>query len=432
MEQYVIQGGSTLDGRVGVSGSKNAALPIMAACLLLDGPAVLHRVPRLTDVELMAELLVALGMAVEWVGADSLRIAPVDDRPVAAPADLVRRMRGSVCVLGPLLARRGVARLPLPGGCVLGPRPIDLHVQGLRALGAHLAHRGSAVHADAGRLAGAEVSLAGPHGSTCLGTANVLMAATLARGRTVITSAAREPEVQDLARFLNRCGARIGGVGTGTLTVDGTAGLHGTEYAIIPDRIEAGTFLAAGALVGGRVTVEGVWPDHLAAPLALLRRIGARVACGDATVSIEGIGGGRALRCATSPYPGVPTDLQPQLSVLLCLARGTSTVREGVYPCRFTHAAELARMGADLRRDGPTLTIRGVDHLSGAHVVAADLRAGAAMVLAGLAARGETVVSGVDQIDRGYCRLEQRLAGLGARIQRRGAAAGPRPARKSA
>lgn len=432
MEEIVVHGGRPLYGAVRVNGAKNAALPIMAAVLLTEGPTVLHRVPRLRDVETMAGILRGLGVSVEWTGPESLRLSPGRRDATAAPFDLVRQMRASICVLGPLLAGRGAALLPLPGGCVLGPRPIDLHLKGLRALGAAIRCEESQVRARAGRLRGARVRLAGPHGSTATGTANVMMAAALAEGRTVIEEAACEPEVQDLARFLNECGARIGGVGTQTLTIDGVEGLRGTEYGIIPDRIEAGTFLAAAAVTGGEVRVEGVRPDHMQATIGALTRIGTEIRHGEGTLTASRSAPLKAASLATSPYPGVSTDMQPQLSVLLCLARGRSTVREGVYPCRFTHVAELNRMGAGISRGEGRAVIEGVAGLQGAPVRAADLRAGAALVLAGLAARGTTVITGVDQIDRGYQALEERLGRLGADVQRREGEADQPRQRKSA
>ncbi|KPK65766.1 MAG: hypothetical protein AMK73_02110 [Planctomycetes bacterium SM23_32] len=418
MEQIVIRGGRELRGTVRVNGAKNAALPIMAACLLVDGPVTLDRVPRLRDVETMAGILRALGVAVEWIGPQRLRLCCEERQEVVAPFDLVRRMRGSVCTLGPLVATRGAAVVALPGGCVLGERPIDLHVKGLAALGAEFRLEGTCLRASAGRLRGKRVDMTGPRGSTCLGTANVLMAAALAEGCTVVEGAAREPEIQDLARFLNACGARIEGIGTPTLTVRGVERLRGTDYVIIPDRIEAGTFLAAAAATGGRITLEGAQPQALRATIEALRRMGVAIAGTEGCLSAESRPPLRPTALVTGPYPELATDMQPQLSVLLCLATGTSSVEERVYTERFTHVGELIKMGACVLQGGARAVIEGVPALRGAEVRAADLRAGGALVLAGLAAEGTTTVTGVDQIDRGYQDLEAALASLGADIRR--------------
>jgi UDP-N-acetylglucosamine 1-carboxyvinyltransferase len=432
MEEIVIHGGRPLHGVVPISGSKNAALPIMAAVLLTEGRTVLHRVPRLSDVETIAGILRPLGVSVRWVGPQTLELIPHPSGAVVARFDLVREMRGSVCVLGPLLAVRGTAVLPPPGGCVIGKRPIDLHIKGLRALGARIQARKSCICARAGRLRGAHINLAGSHGSTVLGTANVMMAATLAKGRTVIEGAACEPETQDLAHFLNACGARIGGVGTRTLTVDGVDGLRGIEHTVIPDRIEAGTFVAAVAAAGGDATLEGARPGHMWANIDAVERMGVEISEDTDNLFVARSGPLRAVDLVTAPYPGIPTDLQPQLGALLCLAEGTSTITEGVYPGRFTYVPELNRMGARIVSGLGAATINGVRGLRGAAVHASDLRAGAALVVAGLAASGTTVVTGVDQIDRGYQRLEERLRALGAAIHRQECAAVGYPQRKSA
>jgi len=418
MEQIVIHGGRPLNGTVAIGGAKNAVLPIMAAALLMDGPVVLHRVPRLADVATMAGVLSGLGMCVDWTGPSTMRIEPHDRRPTIADRELVSAMRASICVLGPLLARRGRAELPPPGGCVIGDRPIDLHVRGLRALGAHIEEKDGGATAWATRLRGARVGLLGPHGTTVLGTANVLMAATLAQGQTVIEHVAREPEIQDLCNFLNACGARIGGIGTRTLIVDGVARLGGGEHTVIPDRIEAGTFLIAAAMTGGDVTLNGVRADHLAAVLRTLSSAGVRIETDGDQITANTHGGLLPINFATAPYPGLPTDIQPQLSALLCLADGRSRITERVYPRRFTHAPELAKMGGRIQREGEGATIDGVPVLHGAEVHAADLRAGAALILAGLAARGTTVITGTEQIDRGYESIEERLRRIGADVHR--------------
>ncbi|MHC4479879.1 MAG: UDP-N-acetylglucosamine 1-carboxyvinyltransferase [Planctomycetota bacterium] len=432
MDELVINGGTPLHGTVRVRGAKNAALPLMAATILTDGVTTLHQVPHLRDVETMADILRLLGVAVEWAGARSLRLVPYARDAVVAPSGLVRRMRGSICVLGPLLARRGAALLPQPGGCVLGDRPIDLHLSGMRALGAEVDETDSCIEASATRLRGARLSMAGPHGSSVLGTANALMAAALAEGRTVIAHAAREPEVQDLARFLNACGARIRGIGTPTLTVQGVDRLRGVEYTLIPDRIEAATFLTAAALTGGRVTVEGVRPDHMKTVVDFMQRLGIRF-----FHQPDGLTVAREDRLwpadlETAPYPGLPTDTQPQLSALLCLARGRSRVHERIYPDRFTHLAALRQMGARIRREGACAEIEGVRRLEAAAVHVPDIRAGGALVAAALAAAGTTTITGTEHIDRGYEALEERLRALGASILRRSAEPARRQVRKSA
>ncbi|MFO8007819.1 MAG: UDP-N-acetylglucosamine 1-carboxyvinyltransferase [Candidatus Brocadiia bacterium] len=428
MQEFVIRGGRPLHGTVRANGAKNAALPIMAASMLAEGTTVLHRVPRLSDVETMAAILRALGTELRWRDEHTLELRSAGTDVTVAPRELVRRMRASVCVLGPLLATRGAAALPLPGGCVIGERPIDLHLKGLRALGATIREDEHQVYARAPALRGTTVPMAGPRGSTVLGTANVLMAACLADGTTVIEHAACEPEVQDLAHFLTSCGAQVDGIGTRTLTITGCDHLQGCEHTLIPDRIEAGTYLIAGAITGGKVSVEDLRTDHMQATLRSMEQIGLEFGRDEDTLWA----GRRRRLCAaditTYPYPGLPTDMQPQLSALLALAEGTSTVTEGVYPDRFTHMSAMCRMGARMVREGSRAVVRGVDRLSGTRVKAADLRAGAALVLAGLAAEGVTTVQGVDQIDRGYENLEVVLGDLGADISRREAewAATPR------
>ncbi len=418
MEQIIVQGGRPLGGSVRVNGAKNAALPIMAASILTEGPTVLHRVPRLTDVETISEILRALGVALEWIGPDSLRLEPTANGPVEPPLHLVREMRASVCVLGPLLAMRGAASMAMPGGCVIGRRPIDLHLKGLRALGARFEAEDPYIRAEAGRLRGAPIDMAGPRGSTVLGTANVIMAATLAEGRTVIDHAAREPEIQDLARFLNACGARIRGAGTPRIVVDGVRGLHGTDHSIIADRIEAGTFLAAVGAAGGEITLAEACPEHMRAVLGVMRRMGLEFRLDGGELTARRAAPLRAVDLVATPHPGVPTDMQPQLTAVLCLAGGESTVCDTVYPGRFTHVAELERMGACISRRPGKAIVRGVDSLRGASVAAADLRAGAALVVAGLASQGTTTISGTEQIDRGHEDLEERLRELGADISR--------------
>ena len=419
MEELVIEGGTPLQGTVRASGAKNAALPIIAAVLLTEGETVLRRVPGLTDVSTILSIVRALGVEAAWVGPNCLRLLPSDTGGTVAPPEPVRRMRGSVCVLGPLLATRGAVTVPMPGGCVIGERPIDLHVKGLRALGAEVEADDVQVRARTDGLRGARVDMTGPNGSTVLGTANVMMAATLAEGTTVIEHAAREPEVQDLAAYLTACGARIRGVGTSTVTVHGVNRLRGVEHELIPDRIETGTFLAAGAVTGGEVWVEDCRADHLSVTLDAFRRMGIRLERSGKSLCARAPERMRPMDLETAPYPGFATDMHPQVSTLLSLADGVSTVTEKVYPERFTHLTALNRLGARFLRSGNRAVINGVAELHGDSVEALDLRAGAALVLASLAAEGVTRITGVDQIDRGYQDLEEALRSLGARIHRR-------------
>ena len=417
MDKLLIQGGPRLRGSVAVAGSKNACLPIMAAAILADGPLTLHGVPQLQDIRALSDLLAELGLTASR-DACTLSLEVADAEPCHARYDLVRKMRASICVLGPLLARRGRARVSMPGGCAIGPRPIDLHLRGLEAMGATIELDGGDIVATADGLHGAEIFLGGPFGSTVLGTANVMMAATLAAGRTVIEAAACEPEVEDLARCLNAMGARIGGAGTPRVTVEGVEALHGCEHTVIPDRIEAGTFMCAAAITNGQVHIERVRLDHMVAVVDRLRAIGVIVEAADAGAEISSARRLTAVDATTQPYPGFPTDLQAQLMALLCLADGNSVLTEKIYPDRFLHVAELARMGARIRKEGPTAIVTGTKRLVGAPVMASDLRASAALILAGLAAEGQTVVNRIYHLDRGYQRIEEKLLALGADIQR--------------
>ncbi len=418
MDRFEIKGGARLKGRVEISGAKNAALPIMAAALLGEGPSTIAGAPDLADIRAMGDLLRDLGADVTRDEQDRLVINPVDESHSHAPYDRVRKMRASICVLGPLLAKRRKARVAMPGGCAIGPRPVDLHLRGLRALGADIELDSGDIVASAKRLTGAEVFLGGPFGSTVLGTANTVMAATLAEGETLIESAACEPEIEDLATFLNAMGARIRGAGTPRITIEGVDELRGTEHTVIPDRIEAGTFMIAAAITNGEVTLSNANMHHMMAVVDKLREVG---------VTVESDNGGLLTYSArrlepvdvtTQPYPGFPTDLQAQLLALLCLADGNSVITEKIFPDRFMHVAELLRMGADIRKEGPTAIVTGVRRLIGAPVMASDLRASAALVLAGLVARGGTTVSRVYHIDRGYESIETRLHALGADIRR--------------
>ncbi len=418
MDMFVVRGGRPLRGTVAMSGSKNASLPIMAAVLAVEGPVTLRNVPHLADVSTLASLLTRLGVDIRRTENDELRLEVVDASACVAPYDLVRRMRASICVLGPLLGRRRRACVSLPGGCNIGHRPIDLHLRGLAALGAEISVERGYVLAKADRLRGAVVDLSGPTGSTVTGTCNVLTAACFAEGRSVLTGAACEPEVVDLGEFLIAAGAAINGLGTSTIEVDGGPTLHGTRHAVIPDRIEAATFLIAAAITRGDLRIDNVRADHLSAVIETLRQIGVRI-------EREGLGlrvsMGDALRpaevCAL-PYPGFPTDVQAQLSALLSLAPGTSVVTDHVFPDRFLHLPELCRLGADIRREGASGIIHGVPQFSGASVMASDLRASAALLLAALAAPGDSVIRRIYHLDRGYERLEDKLRPLGADICR--------------
>ena len=418
MDKFVIEGGKPLFGSVSVSRAKNAALPIMAAALLAEGKTVIRRVPKLSDVSAMSELLEILGARVRRTEDDDIEIEVVDETNSVGPYDVLRKMRAGFCVTGPLLARRGQARVSVPGGCVIGVRPIDLHVKGLRALGAHVETSAGYVHAEADSLKGARIFLGGPFGSTVLGTANVMMAATLAEGTTVIENAACEPEIQNLARALTAMGADIKGAGTPWMRIVGVRKLVGTTVDIIPDRIEAGTMLAAAAAAGGEVTVTDVRPDHLSAVIDQLRQMGMTVETGDGACTVRSEGRPKPTTIVTHPYPGFPTDLQAQFMTILTVADGTSVVTEKVYPDRFMHISELQRLAANVRKEGPNSIIVGVEKLSGAPVMASDLRASAALVLAGLAAEGQTQVKRVYHIDRGYENIVEKLQGLGARIER--------------
>jgi len=420
VDRLVIQGGRRLHGEVVVGGAKNSVLPIMAAALLTDEELVIRRVPKLRDVLSQVRILQALGARVlhdERSGV--LRIRSDDEGCVTAPYELVRTMRASICVLGPLLAKRKRARVSLPGGCVIGVRPIDLHLKGMEALGARLDVQGGYVEASAERLRGTTLFLGSSAGSTVLGTANVLMAAVLADGVTTIENAAQEPEVVDLCHLLVKMGARIEGIGSHCLLVDGVDRLRGVEHEVIPDRIEAGTFVLAGAVAGGDVTVRRCQPRHLLALIERLRAAGCEVKVGEDSLQVKAPPRVRPVDVTTLPHPGFPTDLQAQMMALLTKADGISFVHERIYPDRFIHVAELHRMGARIRKEGATAVIEGVPRLSGAPVMASDLRGSAALVLAGLAAEGETEVDRVYHIDRGYERIDERLRLLGARIERR-------------
>lgn len=417
MDSIVVEGGVPLRGSVPISGAKNSALPILAAALLCEGETRLVGVPRLRDVTTMVRLLQILGCGVEWNADGSVSIVVDNPDAIEAPYDIVKEMRASFCVLGPLLARRGRARVSLPGGCNLGVRPIDLHLKGMEALGARITIDSGYVCAE-GPLHGEEMFLAGAMGSTVLGTDNVMMAATLTPGRTVIEGAACEPEVTDLANFLVACGATIQGIGSPRLVIDGVERLKGTTWRVIPDRIEAGTFLAGAAVTGGDVTALGADPSHLACVLESFRRMGCRVERRPEGIRVVGTERPRPIDFTTLPYPGFPTDLQAQFASALAVADGMSLITERIYPERFMHVPELGRMGANIRKEGPSIFINGVAQLSGAEVMASELRGGAALILAGCAARGKTTIHRVYHVDRGYEQIEERLQALGARCVR--------------
>ncbi|HXG60269.1 MAG TPA: UDP-N-acetylglucosamine 1-carboxyvinyltransferase [Planctomycetota bacterium] len=419
MDAFVIEGGRPLRGSVEVRGSKNAALPMMAASLLLsDGKLVLRRVPDLRDIKTMVSVLQQLGVRVDRRG-DEMTLQVLSEKNCRAPYELVSQMRASVCVLGPLVGKRRRAEVSMPGGCAIGDRPIDLHLKGLAALGASVAVEHGYVIATARRLQGATMYLGGPFGSTVTGTENVLMAAVLAPGTTVIECAACEPEVQELARLLVRMGARIDGIGSPRLTVHGVRKLHGTVWDVIPDRIEAGTFMAAAAMTGGDVSIERCTPDHLMCVIECMRQAGVHIETGPDWIRVIGNGLFRPVSVATLPYPGFPTDMQAQFMALMTRGEGISIITERIYPERFNHVPELGRMGANIRREGPSAIVIGAPkELSGAPVMASDLRAGAGLLVAALAARGQTLLQRVYHIDRGYDQIEKRLAALGARIKR--------------
>jgi len=414
MDKLAIQGGVPLRGEARVSGAKNAALPILCAALLSPAPLRLANVPRLRDVRTMMELLARMGVGVERDGDAVLLAANRIDRPVA-PYELVKTMRASILVLGPLVARGGEARVSLPGGCAIGLRPVDQHIKGLEALGAEISVEQGYITARAKRLRGAryEMELV-----TVTGTENLMMAATLAEGTTVLANAAREPEVVDLANCLNAMGARVSGAGTDVITIEGVEGLAGASHRIMPDRIETGTYLAAAAATGGTVTLHDTDAELLGAVIGKLRDAGAVVTANGGTIHLEMARALRAVDVETAPHPGFPTDMQAQLMALDAVAEGTATITENIFENRFMHALELARLGADIETAGSTAIVRGVKRLQGATVMATDLRASASLVIAGLAADGETVVDRIYHLDRGYEAMETKLAALGARVRR--------------
>jgi UDP-N-acetylglucosamine 1-carboxyvinyltransferase len=416
MDSLLIKGGVPLHGDVKISGAKNAVLPIMAATLLTAEPCVIRRVPNLSDVRFMAQILSWLGAEVRTEG-DTIYVHARKIKG-AGDYDLIRKMRGSICIMGPLLGRLKKATVSLPGGCVIGARPINLHLKGFEALGAKVVIDSGYVHASAKRLVGSAVFLGGRAGSTVLGTANVMMAAALAEGVTVIESAACEPEVVDLANFLNAMGARISGAGSPTVTITGVKELHGAEHDVIPDRIEAATFAIAAAATNGDVTLHGARADHMHAVLDKLAGSGVKVERNGEGIRVRRNGKLKPVDITTLPYSGFPTDAQAQMMALMIVTPGISIITERIFESRFMHVSELTRLGADIEIEGPSAIVKGGKPLSGAPVMASDLRASAALVIAGLAAKGKTQVNRVYHIDRGYEQIDVKLRHLGARIER--------------
>jgi len=416
MDKLIINGGAVLRGEIRISGAKNAALPILAATLLADGPVTIGNVPHLHDITTTMELLGRMGLSLMVDEKMNIEVDSSTIREYFAPYELVKTMRASILVLGPLLTRFGRADVSLPGGCAIGARPVNLHLRGLRAMGAEISVDSGYIRARADRLHGARLVL---DTVTVTGTENLMMAATLADGVTTIENAAREPEVIDLASCLISMGADIQGAGTDTIVITGVDSLHGTHYDVLPDRIETGTYLVAAAMTGGEIKVRDVRPHLLDAVLSKLRETGAEIKCGEDWVSLN-MHGRRpvAVDIHTSPYPGFPTDMQAQFTALNSIAEGSGTITESVFENRFMHVQELERMGADIRLEGNTAITRGVKYLTAAPVMATDLRASASLVLAGLVARGQTFVERIYHIDRGYETIEEKLAQLGAEIRR--------------
>jgi UDP-N-acetylglucosamine 1-carboxyvinyltransferase len=416
LNKLLIQGGTRLDGEIRISGAKNAVLPILAGTLLADGPAIIENVPHLHDVTTTVELLGSMGVQVVIDEKLSIEVDCSTIENQVAPYHLVKTMRSSILVLGPLLARFGQAEVSLPGGCAIGSRPVNLHIKGLQDMGADVEVKNGYIHAKAARLKGARLVM---DIVTVTGTENLMMAATLADGVTVIENAAREPEVVDLANFLNAMGAKITGAGTDTITIEGVEKLTGTRYRVLPDRIETGTYLVAAAISGGRIKVKDTDPGLLDAVIDKLREAGADITCGDDWIELDMHGKRpKAVSIRTAPFPAFPTDMQAQFAALNTIAEGTSTIVETVFENRFMHVQELQRMGADIEVEGNTAIVRGVKKLTAAPVMATDLRASASLIMAGLIAEGETEVQRIYHIDRGYEIIEEKLSQLGANIRR--------------
>jgi UDP-N-acetylglucosamine 1-carboxyvinyltransferase len=416
VDKLQITGGTALEGEVRISGAKNATLPILAGALLADGPVTIGNVPHLQDVTTTIELLSRMGVTVTIDERMRIEVDTGTIREYFAPYELVKTMRASILVLGPLLARYGRADVSLPGGCAIGARPVNIHVAGLQAMGADIHIEGGYIRARAERLQGARLVL---DAVTVTGTENLMMAASLAEGETVLENAAREPEVVDLANFLTAMGARISGAGTDRIVIEGVQRLNGVQYEVLPDRIEGGTYLVAGAITQGHVRIKQTRPEHLDAVIVKLREAGATVHCGDSWVEVDMRGRRpRSVDVRTAPYPAFPTDMQAQFAALDTIAEGVGTVVETIFENRFMHMLEMRRMGAEIRLEGNTAIIRGVSRLTAAPVMATDLRASASLVLAGLVADGRTEIERIYHIDRGYETIEEKLAQLGARIRR--------------
>ncbi|HHW11730.1 MAG TPA: UDP-N-acetylglucosamine 1-carboxyvinyltransferase [Firmicutes bacterium] len=417
MEQLHIVGGQRLRGQVRISGAKNAVLKLMAASLLVENECIIRNVPLIQDVLTMIEVLRSLGVEITWEDEAVLRIKPTKDLNHVAPDELVKEMRASVQVMGPLLTKIGRVKLYQPGGCVIGQRPIDLHLKGFQALGAKVVEEHGYVYAEAKRLKGVDIHLDFPSVGA---TENIMAAAILAEGTTVIKNAAKEPEIIEEQNFYNRLGARIRGAGTDTIRIEGVPALRpvSVDYTVIPDRIEAGTYILAAAITGGEITLLDVIPEHFEALTSKLRESGVQIEIDGDTLKVTADRRLKSVDVTVLPYPGFPTDLQPQMTAVMSLAEGTSLITENVFGARFRYVDELVRMGANIRVEGRSAVVKGVKRLTGAGVIAPDLRAGAALVLAGLAAEGKTVIEGVHFIDRGYERIEEKLSALGADISR--------------
>lgn len=418
MEKLIVHGGAALKGRVNISGSKNSSLPILAATLLTKDTCTIRRVPDLSDTNYMVRILGELGAEVER--ASGVVVVKAEKIKSVAPYELVRKMRASICVLGPLTGRLRKCTVSLPGGCVIGDRPVDLHLKGLEALGAEIQVEGGDISVNAPKktFKGSTMNLMGKHGSTVLGTDNVMMAAVLAKGTTIIEGAAAEPEVEDLANFLIKMGAKIEGAGSNRIIIEGVKELFGAEHTVIPDRIEAGTFLCAGAMVGEGITIKRVIPEHLKAVTDTFKKCGFPIEIGKDSISIAPNPAAKGFDLTTLCYPGFPTDMQAQFCALACVINDVSSITETIFPQRFMHVAEMKRMGADIDLQGATARIRGGGKMKGAPVMASDLRASAALVLAGLVTEGSTHVNRLYHIDRGYEHLDDKLASLGAQLER--------------
>jgi len=418
MEKIIVTGGNPLRGTVQISGSKNSALPIIAATLLTGEPCVIRGVPNLSDIQFMCDILKWLSVKVTHHKTEGVVEVTAKHPLGVAPYELVRKMRASVCLLGPLLARLHNCKVSLPGGCVIGDRPIDQHIKGLKRLGAEVVVENGYVHARCHELTGTDVFMGGRFGSTVLGTANMIMAAALAKGTTSIEGAACEPEIEDLCNFLTSMGAKIKGGGTHIVEIEGVEQLHGADHTVIPDRIEAGTFMAAAAITGGDLEIKGARAEHLHAVRDKLEEAGVTVTRNNGTIRVTSNGDLKPVDVITMPYPGFPTDMQAQMSALMTVTPGISVITEKVFPNRFMHISEMARLGADCSLEGSSAIVKGVTHLSGAPVMASDLRASAGLVLAGLKAEGETEINRIYHVDRGYERIDQKLRQLGAKIER--------------